>query len=147
MVRILSWLVRPGAAELHDGAAAPTESRRGGRWRLACIFRRRTPAGAPPAPLTMMEGGRDVSAMGEGGTREEEETRWSTDECTSPGRKSWPRNHFFHKTKLLNLLHGSLWTSYRNRIYIIQHIYIANLELVLNKNLLFLGHISTENDQ
>lgn len=29
----------------------------------------------------------------------------------------------------------------------LQHIYFANLELVLNKNLLFLGHISTENTQ
>ena len=114
MVRILSWLVRPGAAELHDGAAAPTESRRGGRWRLACIFRRRTPAGAPPAPLTMMEGGRDVSAMGEGGTREEEETRWSTDECTSPGRKSWPRNHFFHTQQPPISMHKFMYSNITN---------------------------------
>ena len=32
------------------------------------------------------------------------------------------KSHFSHETKLLNLLHDNLWTSYSNSIYIIHHL-------------------------
>ena len=62
--------------------------------------------------------------------------------------KSWQKITFFH-------MKPNSWTCYTavfqpptGTKYISYNIYIfANLELVLNKNLLFLGHISTENTQ